>query len=297
MTNDYYTPDIPRKAFFNLLQPYAYCDVLIDRLFARSLDLDVPELKDDTLEKEIVYDRYYADKQDQTPILIRIPSDQLDILDRILDYAIQEVLAGDTTRAVCGFLLGASKLNALGIHLSQHIDPQFEDGGSLFFRFYDPRVLQQLPRILTQQQLHALLEPMDTWVSINWHGEIYSLNRPQALQTISYGKPSYTALQKAQIQRLEAINRTCWRLLKLRWEVPEAEVIEPLVIEAASKNLNADDQVAYAVFAFIYEEKFTRHEKLNDFIQLAVRDGTPFRELIEQLLLPEIDPSLAEPNE
>lgn len=260
MSTEFLTADMPREAFFRQLKPYAHCDVLIDRAVAESLYIDVPQLDDEVLEKQALYDRIFTGRLDETPLLVRIPRDQLGLLDQLLAYAIKEVNTQKQTRSVCGFLLGVTdSLVMLGVHLSTHLDPQVEGTNGVFFRYFDPRVVQLLPRWLTQQQMHNLLRPMEAWVSINWQGEQHTQQRPQPVPPIVHGTPSYTAPQWERIERGSLINQVAWKLHHKKQPVLNADLIEPLIIQAAEKYLNTDDQVNYAVFACIYGRKFTGH--------------------------------------
>jgi hypothetical protein len=290
--------DKQRRLFFQHLQPYAHCDVFIDRFSDNTLFRDIPELEDDSLEKLALLDLMFGDKPDQSPLIVRIPSEAQDLLERLLDHATEDVVTNAQKRTVCGFLLGTKNLMNLRTHLSEYLNAKVENLGQIFFRYFDPRVLQQLPHILTQHQLHRLFEPLDTWISFNWHGTLHLLQRPEPdPQQVGYSLLDLSSAQWPRLQRVEPINLTLWKLKQKHIHLPQAQDLDQLIVEAEQKLPNLDDQVNYAVYAYLYEQAFTRHPALSDVIAKTIRTEIPFQALAEQLLLPSIDPDVLETNE
>ena len=48
-------------------------------------------------------------------------------------------------------------------HLQSLLEMQLSDGAAALLRFYDPRVMKRLHRILTPEQLDSVLAPFDEW--------------------------------------------------------------------------------------------------------------------------------------
>ncbi|MCC8379087.1 DUF4123 domain-containing protein [Xenorhabdus sp. PB30.3] len=54
-------------------------------------------------------------------------------------------------------------LDALTRHFEPYLNVQLESGETALLRFYDPRVLHQIPAIFDQTQLTAFTQPIDEW--------------------------------------------------------------------------------------------------------------------------------------
>lgn len=55
---------------------------------------------------------------------------------------------------------------AVFAHLQSLLDMTLSDGASALLRFYDPRVMEQLRRVLTPAQFHSVIAPFAEWRTI-----------------------------------------------------------------------------------------------------------------------------------
>lgn len=65
------------------------------------------------------------------------------------------------------YLTSADGFEAVFAHLQSFLDLRLTDGSSALLRYWDPRVVNRLQRVLTQEQFGALLAPFTEWRTTN----------------------------------------------------------------------------------------------------------------------------------
>jgi hypothetical protein len=88
----------------------------------------------------------------------------------------------------------------MGIHLTKRLILHSPRGGKDLLRYYDPRVFQNLPRILKPEQLRALYGPVTAW-TFRFQDEWLTLPAPEVSGVV----PEYWAVNDAQRVRLNQV--------------------------------------------------------------------------------------------
>ncbi|PHM50535.1 DUF4123 domain-containing protein [Xenorhabdus miraniensis] len=84
----------------------------------------------------------------------------------------------EKTFPAVSWLYTTQSLDALTRHFEPYLNIQLESGETALLRFYDPRILHQLPDIFSQEQLTAFTQPIDEWNY--WRdGQFYSMKGAQ----------------------------------------------------------------------------------------------------------------------
>lgn len=101
-----------------------------------------------------------------------------------------------------GWLYSDASMLMLGRHLERLMCQPYPGGKKALLRYFDPRVLSHLIKILDSQQLDALLGPITHWEYLDWN---------QQRQTVSKGESRQLHLklenwQWQSIERISAIN-------------------------------------------------------------------------------------------
>jgi hypothetical protein len=156
--------------------------------------------------------------------------------------------------------------------------------GNIYFRYFDPRVTRHLPRILGKNQLSSLLHGVQTWLYVDWTGQLDAI-APEPHDAVS--RFNLTAAQWRQLEGIEPFNLAL-RLLKQNGfhdRKQEAEIETRLfaaVRDATVAGLTMpEDQAAYAAYAVKWGKDFAQHPRLPDAIDAATQHEVPFAAALE----------------
>ncbi|MGJ0577246.1 DUF4123 domain-containing protein [Xenorhabdus bovienii] len=75
----------------------------------------------------------------------------------------EKFLKLEKTFPAVSWLYTTQSLDALTRHFEPYLNVQLESGETALLRFYDPRILHQIPDIFSQEQLTAFIKDIDEW--------------------------------------------------------------------------------------------------------------------------------------
>lgn len=201
------------------------------------------------------------------------PSPRLFLLDDASDDLLEESLRcsgiNDTPQdavarnpAICGWLFARGVPSDVPRHLVAAMQQRNAKFEPVLLRYYDPRALSCLNRILDDEQRKQLLGPIEHWFALDRFG------KPGDLQTQSpahYISPalSATAEQWAAIERIEAFNRSAAVLEQVSGNpLPvekEAELDAALSRSAAYGLTSMDDAITFALYSLAVAPGLDQH--------------------------------------
>ncbi|PHM45102.1 hypothetical protein Xmau_01309 [Xenorhabdus mauleonii] len=90
----------------------------------------------------------------------------------------EKFLTLEKTFPAVSWVYTPQSLDALTRHFEPYLNVQLESGETALLRFYDPRILHQIPDIFNQEQLTAFTQSIDEWEY--WlNGQFYSVKGAQ----------------------------------------------------------------------------------------------------------------------
>lgn len=270
----------PHEILYTYLRERKYCDVLIDRMVGLPYQDDIESLNSQVVHQLTLNDPLFAESQEQAPLLVRLPWTETRLIEKYLEYALRE--AADPhiqTRSVCAFLFSPLQQTELGKRLTKRLDVSVQTVGRIYFRYFDPRVTHHLPRVLNTSQLVALLDGVQSWLYVNWQSQLSTVTSSPWIKDRDY-RLTFTSDQWRQLQDIESFNLAV-RMLQsasLLADKPRTETETQLVLAVQSARATglstAEDRAFYAVNAFKFGTRFTRHPAIPDVIHASAQ-GVP----------------------
>lgn len=116
--------------------------------------------------------------------------------------------ADGANQAVRGWIYIADHedLAAIAGRLGAWLSVRAPDGGEALLRWYDPRVLEHLPSILTPAQWRRLRSGIRAWATLDRHGELSWAPEATDDPATVAGASRLGAAQMQRLQRLKAVN-------------------------------------------------------------------------------------------
>lgn len=151
---------------------------------------------------------------------------------------------------VCAWLDSEARADAISEHIARYLVGPAADGKSVFWRYYDPRVLALTFAIFDPAQRQALLGPIQAW-QLAWAGHRWSVantgaRAADADQPLGWPRPE----QWARINFSEAADRVLRRLPALSVEqTARLPAILDQAFSEAALNSDTKDMDALVEFA------------------------------------------------
>lgn len=226
----------------------------------------------------------------RVPYLIHVPDAERSWLfvNGSVEQAVRESLevADDNQRprSVCGWIVDPGDCRALAHRLGKAamvIRPEREFWP---LRYWDPRVIGHLPRVLAPEQYSALRPCLGNWWSLNGLGRL----APASAATSTEAAKLPLRFDDAQwrgLQRIEHVNAlvrmaATWGLA----QGPEvARRIDESMQRAERHGFAADEDLrAFAVCALIGHPRFDEHPRVAESIKAALEAGRSFAAAIDE---------------
>ncbi|MBB5020567.1 hypothetical protein HNQ59_003888 [Chitinivorax tropicus] len=270
---------------FNRVRDLGYCDVLIDpSAGAPPADesLEAPSPMQTPL-----LDRQFQARPAAAPRLIRLDSAYSPLLRDYLAQAHWEATTlGNQLRSVAGLIFSPLPQAELAQHLTRMLDLYIEGLGGAYFRYFDPRILCHLPRILTPTQQALLLHGIDEWGWLDWQGAYQPLHPPN----LPIDPAARLIINQAQWQALgeiEAFNLLLGKLMS-RGRIPDHQQV-PQWLECLQQGRQrglrqANDIADWAALCLIQGDTWQAHPQLGETLQLVITDGIPLKDALEDRL-------------
>lgn len=184
----------------------------------------------------------------------------------------------------CGWLVSSQSSRTIAAYLKRQMAQKGLDGKNICLRFFDPRVMAQLSRILQSQQLSALMGPIDQWIYLDAEHNIQKIAPHSGKRFL--GRIQLTAGQWQSIKRIGQINQ----YLELYRTLPEedkngpasANDVENLLIAADEYALTGADIGAFVLHGLVVKPDFYRHPLMQRLLR-RVDEKTQYIELTNRL--------------
>lgn len=199
------------------------------------------------------------------PLLVSVESMQEN--QQVINQMAASELSEEYPPYLCSWFDSEVSLDEVSCHMAQCLHVR-SDHGSLYWRWFDPRVLIAATSVMDKDQIDALLGPIDEW-HFPWLGEWWCLLR-------SHEVPVATSHTKAMpredqwrvlassarittvVGRLETSGLSSESKLSLL-----AKVIERIEeAESVYHIQNHDDQIDFATYALRFGHHFFTHHRL-----------------------------------
>lgn len=270
------------------LQTYGHCDILIDRLSGFPLREALEGISERLVAGQTLDDPLFATLPDETPLLIRVPDSERELIDAYLEHAIAEARhpAGQT-RAVCAFLFSEVPLATLAGRLTRHLDLRIKTGQHIFFRYFDPRVMHHLPRLLQAHQMAHLFRGIEHWCYAHWRGHLVTLDgdryRPLP-ETPAYVRMSIDSAQWSALQGIDVFNlalRTLRQDDQSSADDAEARLLNALQAARRYQLPTLDDEATLACHLLLGGEDILRQPAWQEALRLTHSDALPLKDIVE----------------
>nr|CDQ36525.1 hypothetical protein BN993_06033 [Virgibacillus halodenitrificans] len=163
---------------------------------------------------------------------------------------------------LCGWLISRHASTSLAAYLGRQLKQMTPEGKPALLRFYDPRVLEHLPRIFEPWQLSALLGPIDRWVYLDTELQLRCLEPHGEVRRL--GGLKLSAEQWHAIQRIGQINR-CRELYRTLpgtagLHKASAKTVDALLVAARNTGLRDSSEMAtFVLHGLTTRDDFYRH--------------------------------------
>ncbi len=281
--------DAVDETLYSLGRHYGRTILLLDRFGTDPLAESIAALDGPLPLSLPLDDAIFSDDPASAPLLVElqhaIPSHQ-SLLHLSIHMALEQASRKSGPHPVCAWLFSATPLARLQASLRHRLDARYPDH-SVYFRYFDPRVMPHLVRIMplvndapspANSSFSDLLGPVDVWCQIDSFGKLLCHKNPVPAKANHLVELHFAAPAVAALARIELINLTRQHL-DLRHFAGEPgvdAVVDGHLAHALTCGLqDSDDQVSYAWRATKYGSAFTRHPELNDCMQEAKSIGIP----------------------
>ena len=273
------------EKLYALLREHKQCYVLVDRLAACSLRDEVQAWEKKQNKSSPLNDRIFKDTEEQSPLLLRLQFEDIAFAELLLALAITEATEPDINgRSICAFIFSTVGLKMLASALTRKLSAEVQSIGGIYFRYFDPRVMHQLTRILAADQLSGILAKCSQCGYVNWQGELVILS-PRA-EVSAHFSPIFSYDEWLILEEIETVNLSLCRLKKLG-ELPDAgsesRVISLINAGKLAGLTDQPDLVTYVVYTMKLGENFSMHNKLPDVISMAIQYKVPLADAFEDV--------------
>lgn len=274
------------ERLLNLIKEHGHVHLLLDRF--NGLDERLLPLVDPLPEQWPLTDPYFGEAIKRTPLLVKLTMAQLPLLDQAALVAAEAALEpAMPAPTVCAWMCTDVSTERLAGQLRQHLNLRMEGRKkAVYFCYFDPWVMQHLPRALAPAQLARLLGAVSLWALPGRSGELLELAKPDEPMA-PLGGLRLSAEQALALERIDPLNASLRRLLAQGHRVPQTDDarLDGLIVQAQHLGLaQPDDQAAYASLAYTWPAQraaLTTDERVMRGIELA-RTGLPLADYLQQ---------------
>jgi hypothetical protein len=270
-----------------------YTYLLLDRHTEHPLKESIEALPDAHSISLPLKDALFKDNPDQSPLLLCLHNQQaahMQVLEQSITLALEQTSQAGSLRSVCAWIVSAAAPKQLQNSLSEKLLAYWPGSEGIYLRYFDPRVMPSLMRILPPAQQIQLLGKADTWCQLGRDGQWLSYspahnadNTPTSVtQRSGTLRPSQAHAQA--IDRIELVNITATQLANLGHNMPHSQdaTIDAALLAARKLGIQQDeDAIAYAWRAVLHQSLFTAHPALPELIAQSVSSGLRLDTVLE----------------
>lgn len=261
-----------------------HCYVLLDPQAGSPFSEQIAALDEKLAPRVHLRDPMFAGAPQEAPMLLRLPSSELALLEALAAHARQEATnPTNPLRSVCGFFQStepdASVASRLAWALNLKVDRQ-----GIYFRYFDPRIFHHLFRLLPADSLGHLLRGISTWSYFVWDGsfavqEIPESNSPRPIDL------RLTSKQWQAFETIEHFNATQRLFAKQGLPFEPALTAELFAQVHAARALGLsipDDTAHYMACSHHAAAPLSQHLAWPDVLML-LKQEVPLAEALAQL--------------
>jgi hypothetical protein len=198
-----------------------------------------------------------------------------------VEIAVEQALVArvrsPASRSVCAWVTPKRSTTApeLAQRWSRSAAAVDEQGLRRILRFFDPRVVSHLPRVLGSDMLSAWLGAVDVWRWIDAEGQLRSFSPIDVVSSPS----SLSAPMWRQLKRIGWINKLL--IQSSEWEVRDRDALPAQLdryMEAASEQrlVTEQDVLIFATCCHTLHAHFYKHDQVQDIVRRANTGGPSF---------------------
>lgn len=278
------------EVLYNLARGHDRTIVLIDQFIDNPLREAIAALSPPAASL-LLDDPIFQDDLQRAPMLLelsnRLPGHYA-LVEQSLKLALEQQAEPGAVPQICAWLFGQMTLERLRSAMLARMNLRYPSGEAVYLRFFDPRVMPHLARLLPPATVAAgtpghssfadLLGPVERWCQLDHDGQLIEHGNAQPVPAIHDVPLRIDEPTRQAIDRIEQINLVL-RILRARHAAIRpgngAQIDHHLVQAARAGLALADDQIAYAWRAVEYGDAFTLHPALGELMQMAATQGLP----------------------
>jgi hypothetical protein len=251
---------------------------LIDALIppAKSLPVDDPIFESNIIRSPLLLELNHA-----------IPC-HLELLQESLQQAREQNLQRSGPPRICAWLFAEVTLERVRNDIRQRLNVRYPNGDRVYLRFFDPRVMPHLARILAdadaaQSNFSDLLGSIYVWCHLGPEGKLVSYKQTASTFTGAEGRLHFNQATANAIDRIGMLNLAARELINIgmnhgQWD---SASIDSKFLEADEMGIVlAEDKIAYAWRAVAQGENFSKSPELKNLIENALMQGLPLEVLL-----------------
>jgi Domain of unknown function (DUF4123) len=209
--------------------------------------------------------------------------------------ASQSRAEGMLGRSVCAWIVGEANPQALAVRLANAAKILRPDGNLWYLRYWDPRVMWHLPRVLTQGQWSALQGDLGEWWALDQLNQFVSRASPAtANASIAAERNDHLTPRTHRVkletpvwERLSLIGATN-TVLGMAWEwgvIPtaaNAQRIESMLRRCRAFGFeSSQDELVFCSCALTSRDDFDSHPAVSEALTAAAKSRTSVAQALE----------------
>jgi hypothetical protein len=236
----------------------------------------------------VIKDPIFGSAEYRAPLLAEMDysvQDHLELLRHSIKLGLERSRAGSGAPRICAWLFTNSALREIHDEFQQRLNVSYPSGEKIYFRYFDPRVMPQLKRILMQKSkakdtsdFSDVLGSVNIWCHMNLNGKLESYQNQKAFLSRSRGNLRFEKNTAAAIDRISLVNRIISEILNYgkKYILGSDTEIDLKLVDAEKFGLQKyDDKISYTKWAFINPDKFLNCAEINSLIDETLIKGIP----------------------
>jgi hypothetical protein len=277
------------EVLYNVARGYDRTFILIDQFIDNPLR-EAIEVLSPPAASVLLDDPIFEDDLQRAPMLLALSNklpEHYALVEHSLKLAQEQHAEAGAVPRICAWLFSHATLERLRSAMLARLNVRYPSGDAVYLRYFDPRVLPHLARLLPpstaagtlgRSSFADLLGPVERWCQLDRDGQLIQHGNAQPVSAVQDVPLRIDEPTRLAMQRIEQINLVV-RILRARQTVIgpgiDAQIDHHLVHSASAGLEQPDDQIAYAWRAVEHGQAFTLHPALGELMRMATTQGLP----------------------